>query len=153
VSPPGECIPVGDLYTYAEKYKLGNPGFRCPADVDPATAAQARRLAADAYRAAGCRVFARVDLFIDRRDARMLVNEINTIPGMTGVSVFPKVMHAAGLAYPDLLAELYSLGRAENRQDPAVGIDGILRAGGHVLDLVDAGVVEGREPDERDGLA
>jgi D-alanine-D-alanine ligase len=106
ISPPGECRPVGDLYTYEEKYRLGNPGFRCPADLDADTTGAARNLAARAYRASGCSGFARVDLFLDRRTGQLLVNEINTIPGLTEVSVFPKVMQAAGWPYPRLLQEL-----------------------------------------------
>jgi D-alanine-D-alanine ligase len=107
VSPPGECIAIGDLYTYEEKYHLGNPGFTCPADLDADTTTAAQSLAAEAYRATGCSGFARVDLFVDRRTGGLLVNEINTIPGLTDVSVFPKVMSAAGWDYPRLLTELY----------------------------------------------
>lgn len=110
VSPPGECRPVGDLYTYEEKYRLGNPGFRCPADLDPATTEAARSLAVRAYRASGCSGFARVDLFLDLRTGGLLVNEINTIPGMTAVSVFPTIMDAAGWSYPRLLQEILATG-------------------------------------------
>lgn len=106
VSPPGECRPVGGLYTYEEKYRLGNPGFRCPAEIDSETTEAARSLAVQAYRASGCSGFARVDLFLDVRTGRLLVNEINTIPGMTDVSVFPRVMDAAGWPYPRLLQEI-----------------------------------------------
>jgi D-alanine-D-alanine ligase len=106
VSPPGECRPVGDLYTYEAKYRLGNPRFRCPADLDPDLTGAARELAVRAFRAGGCSGFARVDLFLDLRDGRLLVNEINTIPGMTDVSVFPTIMAAAGWPYPRLLQEM-----------------------------------------------
>lgn len=108
VSPPGECRPVGDLYTYEEKYAVGNPLFTCPADLDSATAEEARALAEAAYRALSCDVFARVDLFLDQRTGKLLVNEVNTIPGMTSTSVFPKVMRAAGLDYPNLLHALHA---------------------------------------------
>jgi D-alanine-D-alanine ligase len=106
VSVPGECVPVGDLYTYEEKYRLGNPGFVCPPDLPPHVVSRAADLAAEAYRALGCDVFARIDLFLDRRTDELLINEINTIPGLTEVSVFPKVMAASGYPYPHLLAEL-----------------------------------------------
>jgi D-alanine-D-alanine ligase len=115
VSPPGECIAIGDLYTYEEKYRLGNPGFTCPAELNSDTTDAARSLAARAYRSAGCSGFARVDLFIDRRTGGLLVNEINTIPGLTDVSVFPKVMLAAGWQYPRLLDELYRVSRSRDR--------------------------------------
>ena len=115
VSPPGECRPVGDLYTYEEKYLLGNPGFQCPADIGPDITAAARDLAVRAYRACGCSGFARVDLFIDLRTGRLLVNEINTIPGMTDASVFPMIMKAAGWPYPRLLQELLRTRRPHTR--------------------------------------
>ncbi|WP_328435885.1 D-alanine--D-alanine ligase [Nocardia puris] len=109
VSPAGECVPVGDLYTYEEKVRLGNPLFACPAPIDQVTAAGARELAVGAFTALGCSVFARVDLFLDERTGSLLVNEVNTIPGLTEVSVFPKVMGAAGWDYPKLLTELARL--------------------------------------------
>ncbi len=109
ISPPGECIAVGSLYTYEEKYHLGNPRFTCPAVIGARLAEQARDLAAEAFRALGCSVFARVDLFLDERTGGWLVNEVNTIPGMTGTSVFPKVMAAAGYNYLELLTELCRL--------------------------------------------
>lgn len=109
VSPAGECVPVGPLYTYDEKYGLGNPGFTCPAGIDPHLAGRAQELAAAAFGVLGCDVFARVDLFLDRRTGELLVNEVNTIPGMTEVSVFPQVLHAAGYGYSELLTELCRL--------------------------------------------
>ncbi|MQA86674.1 MAG: D-alanine--D-alanine ligase [Streptosporangiales bacterium] len=112
VSPLGECVPVGPLYTYAEKYKLGNPRFTCPARVEPEVSDRVRELAARAYRALGCAVMARVDVFVDTRTGALLVNEVNTIPGLTEVSVFPKVMAAAGYGYADLLEELCRLADA-----------------------------------------
>lgn len=108
-SPPGECIAVGKLYTYEEKYRLGNPRFTCPAKIDNALAGRARELAAEAFRVLGCSIFARVDLFLDERTGDFVINEVNTIPGMTEVSVFPKVMRAAGFNYAELLDELCRL--------------------------------------------
>lgn len=102
ISPPGECRPVGDLYTYEEEYTLGNTLFTCPADVGTLSG-EARALAEAACRVLGCEVFARVDLFVDQCTGGLLVNEVNTIPGVTSSSVFPMVMRAAGLDYPDLL--------------------------------------------------
>lgn len=88
---------------------LGNPGFTCPAGIDPHLAGRAQELAAEAFGVLGCDVFARVDLFLDRRTGELLVNEVNAIPGMTEVSVLPKVMHAAGYGYSELLTELCRL--------------------------------------------
>ncbi|MGH3799981.1 MAG: D-alanine--D-alanine ligase family protein [Pseudonocardiaceae bacterium] len=113
ISPPGECVPVGLLYTYEEKYRLGNPGFTCPAAIEGRLMERGQELAAEVFRVLGCSVFARVDLFLDRRTGEFLINEVNTIPGMTEVSVFPKVMRAAGYSYPELLAELCRLAARE----------------------------------------
>lgn len=109
VSPPGECVAVGTLYTYEEKYRLGNPRFTCPAEVDGPLLDRARRLAAEAFLVLGCSILARVDLFLDQRTNDFLINEVNHIPGMTETSVFPKVMQAAGYSYPQLLRELCRL--------------------------------------------
>jgi D-alanine-D-alanine ligase len=70
---------------------------------------QARHLAGAAFEALGCEVFARVDLFVDTRDGSLLVNEVNTVPGMTAQSAFAQLMSAAGLDYPALLETLYQL--------------------------------------------
>lgn len=113
VSPPGECRAVGALYTYEEKYRLGNPRFTCPARLDRPRSDRARELAQAAFRVLGCSVFARVDLFLDHRTDDFVINEVNTIPGLTEVSVFPKVMRAAGFSYAELLCELSRLAREE----------------------------------------
>ncbi|WP_327116600.1 D-alanine--D-alanine ligase [Nocardia sp. NBC_01730] len=113
VSPAGECVPVGDLYTYEEKVRLGNPLFACPAPIDRNLADRARELAIEAFTVLGCSVFARVDLFLDERTGQLLINEVNTIPGLTEVSVFPKVMRAAGLDYPELLTEFTRLAASD----------------------------------------
>ncbi len=113
VSPAGECMPVGDLYTYEEKYRLGNPRFTCPAPIDDTIARRAADLALRAFQTLGCDVFARVDLFLNTRTQDLVVNEVNTIPGLTEVSVFPRIMRAAGLDYPTLLSHL---GRVTSRR-------------------------------------
>jgi len=109
LSPPGECIPVGHLYTYEEKYRLGNPRFTCPAELDQPTVKHLNKLSVRVYKALGCAVMARMDFFLDARDGRLLINEVNSTPGLTQTSVFPKVMAAAGYPYPDLLEELCRL--------------------------------------------
>jgi D-alanine-D-alanine ligase len=116
LSPPGECIPVGHLYTYEEKYRLGNPRFTCPAELDEPTVKHLNRLSARVYRALGCAVMARMDFFLDARDGRLLINEVNSTPGLTQTSVFPKVMAAAGYRYPDLLEELCRLAASDGAE-------------------------------------
>jgi D-alanine-D-alanine ligase len=116
LSPPGECIPVGHLYTYEEKYRLGNPRFTCPAELDEPTVKHLNRLSVRVYRALGCAVMARMDFFLDARDERLLINEVNSTPGLTQTSVFPKVMAAAGYPYPDLLEELCRLAASDGAE-------------------------------------
>jgi len=116
LSPPGECIPVGHLYTYEEKYRLGNPRFTCPAELDEPTVKHLNRLSVRVYRALGCAVMARIDFFLDARDGRLLINEVNSTPGLTQASVFPKVMAAAGYPYPDLLEELCRLAASDGAE-------------------------------------
>jgi D-alanine-D-alanine ligase len=109
VSPPLECIQPNELFNYAEKYQLGRLHFEPPADVSPEVIEAARALAGAAFRALGCEVFARVDLFIDTRDGRLLVNEVNTVPGMTAQSAFAQLMGSTGMPYPALLENLCRL--------------------------------------------
>jgi D-alanine-D-alanine ligase len=109
VSPPLECIQSGDVLDYEQKYRVGRLRFEPPAGVSPEVIEEARRLAAAAFAALGCEVFARVDLFLDTRDGSLLVNEVNTIPGMTSQSAFAQLMTAAGLPYPNLLETLCQL--------------------------------------------
>jgi D-alanine-D-alanine ligase len=113
VSPPLECIhPAqvgGRVLDYEQKYRAGQLRFEPPAGTSPEVLQEARHLAAAAFRALGCQVFARVDLFLDTRDGSLLVNEVNTVPGMTAQSAFAQLMTAAGLPYPALLETLYQL--------------------------------------------
>jgi D-alanine--D-alanine ligase len=109
VSPPLEAIQPSEVFDYEEKYRLGNLHFEPPANVSADLVEQARALAGAAFRALGCEVFARVDLFLDTRDGRLRVNEVNTIPGMTAHSAFAQLMTGAGLPYPALLESLCRL--------------------------------------------
>jgi D-alanine-D-alanine ligase len=109
VSPPLECIQPAKVLDYEQKYRAGQLRFEPPAGTSPEVVQEARRLAAAAFVALGCQVFARVDLFLDTRDGSLLVNEVNTVPGMTAQSAFAQLMTAAGLPYPALLEALYQL--------------------------------------------
>jgi D-alanine-D-alanine ligase len=113
ISPPGECIPVVPCRSYDDKY-LRSVTVACPASVDDSVLARSRDLALAAYRALGCEVFARVDVFLDRRSGSLFVNEINVIPSMSEASAFPRLMRVAGYDYPSLLARLYDAARGEH---------------------------------------
>jgi D-alanine-D-alanine ligase len=97
------------FYDFEAKYLAGTDvDLSCPADVPPAVSAEVRRLAAAAFEALGCEGLARVDCFY-ADDGRLLVNEINTMPGFTPTSMYPQMWAASGLAYPDLIDELLTL--------------------------------------------
>ena len=109
VSSPLECIQSGDVLDYDEKYLGGRLRFEPPSGVEAQVVKEARALAEAAFVALGCDVFARVDLFLDTRDGSLLVNEVNTVPGMTAQSAFAQLMGTAGLPYPVLLETLCHL--------------------------------------------
>jgi D-alanine-D-alanine ligase len=108
-SVPGEIVSSHEFYDYEDKYVDDTCELLVPAPLDQAATAQVRRLALDAYGALRCEGMARVDFFYEERDRGFLVNEVNTIPGFTPISMYPKLWEASGLAYPDLIDELVRL--------------------------------------------
>jgi D-alanine-D-alanine ligase len=111
-SVAGEILPDREFYDYESKYSPeSRTELRIPAPIPPSAAEEVRELAVRAFRAVEASGYARVDFFLERGSGRLLVNEINTIPGFTSISMFPKLWEASGLAYPDLLARLVELGR------------------------------------------
>jgi D-alanine-D-alanine ligase len=106
----GEVIPKGhEFYDYEAKY-IDESGAQLviPADIPPETLEEAQRVAVAAFRAIDCAGMARVDLFL-MPDGALAVNEINTIPGFTQISMYPKLWEASGLAYPELVDRLIRL--------------------------------------------
>ncbi len=108
-SLPGEIRPGAEFYDYADKYQSGTAELIIPADLPPEVTEELRAMAVRAFRALGCEGMARVDFFYEEGGRGLLVNEINTIPGFTPISMFPKMWEATGLAYPDLIDELIRL--------------------------------------------
>lgn len=108
-SAVGEILPAREFYDYASKYLDPRTRLVIPAPVPPEVAEEARRLAALAFRAIDCAGMARVDFFWDQESGRVLVNEVNTIPGFTAVSMYPKLWEASGLGYAQLLDRLIEL--------------------------------------------
>lgn len=109
-SVPGEIVPVGhEFYDYEAKY-LDEEGAQLliPADLKPDVTEQVQRMAVAAFRASECTGMARVDFFL-RGDDELWVNEINTIPGFTHISMYPKLWEASGLSYPHLVERLLDL--------------------------------------------
>jgi D-alanine-D-alanine ligase len=105
----GEIVPSGEFYDYAAKYLDGTSELKIPADLEPGRAAEIRELALAAYRALGLAGFARVDFLLDRTSGRVVLNEVNTLPGFTPISMFPMLWEASGLGFPGLVARLVRL--------------------------------------------
>jgi D-alanine-D-alanine ligase len=121
-SLPGEVIPYRDFYDYRDKYIDGKTTFRIPADLSPETTARIRSLAVEAYLAVGCSGMARLDFFLEKRTGRIFVNEINTIPGFTEISMYPKLWAATGLPFGRLVEELVRLGFERHRLKKRCGV-------------------------------
>ncbi len=117
VSEPGEISFQSEFYDYEAKYKPGGMELLIPARISPAAREQMRALAARAFRAAGCSGLARADFFIEGE--RVLLNELNTMPGFTPTSVYPKLLAASGVAYPQLVDRLCRLGLARRAASAA----------------------------------
>ncbi|QZA33365.1 D-alanine--D-alanine ligase family protein [Hydrogenibacillus sp. N12] len=115
----GEVVPRRAFYDYEAKYTAGGAELLVPAPIDGALAEEIRALALRAYRAIGARDLARVDFFLDKGAERLYVNEINTMPGFTDRSMYPRLWAASGLAYPALIDRLVeeALRRAGERND------------------------------------
>jgi D-alanine-D-alanine ligase len=106
---PGEIVSSHEFYDYDDKYVDGTCELLVPAPLDADAADRVRALALDAYRALRCDGMARVDFFYEEAGRGFLVNEVNTIPGFTPVSMYPKLWEATGVPYPDLVDELVRL--------------------------------------------
>jgi len=114
VSRPGEIVPAEShgFYTYDAKYiDAEGAALKVPAELPEAVEAEMRDLAARAFRAVGCDAMARVDFFVTD-DMRILVNELNTIPGFTDISMYSKAMAASGIAYAEMIDRLVAHGLA-----------------------------------------
>jgi D-alanine-D-alanine ligase len=107
-SVPGEVCYAGEWYDYETKYGAGQTTFRVPAGLAPETTDLVRALAVKAFRAIDGAGMARVDFFVEH-DGRVLVNEINTIPGFTASSAYPRLWEASGIPYPELISRLIAL--------------------------------------------
>jgi D-alanine-D-alanine ligase len=120
-SVPGEVFPGREFYDYAAKYLDDTSRTEIPADLPPAVVRELQELAVAAFRAVDAAGMARVDFFWDeagQTGARAVVNEINTIPGFTEISMFPQLWEASGLPYPRLLDRLVELALERHRQRP-----------------------------------
>lgn len=108
-SPVGELSFEAEFYDYETKYTEGRAREHIPAAIPPEVAGQVRELALGAFRALDCAGLARVDFFYDEPAGALYLNEVNTMPGFTATSMYPKLWAAAGLSYPELTARLIEL--------------------------------------------
>jgi D-alanine-D-alanine ligase len=108
-STPCEILPSREFYDYDDKYILDRTEFRVPAGLAPAEIEEVRRLAVACYQAVDCEGMARVDFLVEGGTRKIYINEINTIPGFTSISMYPKMWEHDGLAYPRLVDRLIEL--------------------------------------------
>lgn len=107
---PGEIIPSHEFYDYDAKYiDPDGAALQIPADIDANLVKEVRKIATKAYQALDLTGLARVDFFLDKETDKLYLNEVNTIPGFTSISMFPKLCEASGLPYRELLETLFSL--------------------------------------------
>lgn len=108
-SVPGEIIPGREFYDYEDKYVDDGAQLLIPAPLPDGKADEVRALAVECFEALRCEGLARVDFFYETATGRFLCNEINTIPGFTPISMYPKMWIASGMTYPQLIDELVQL--------------------------------------------
>lgn len=109
VSVCGEIVPSREFYDYASKYEDGTSELHIPAPLPAETADRIRMLALRAFEALDLAGMARVDFFLERGTQAVFLNEVNTLPGFTPISMYPKLWEASGLGYAELLARLIDL--------------------------------------------
>jgi D-alanine-D-alanine ligase len=108
-SLPCEILPSREFYDYEDKYLLDRARTQVPADLAEDRTAELRRLAVECYRAVECDGMARVDFFLEKETNQLYINEINTIPGFTSISMYPKMWEHSGIGFGDLLDRLIGL--------------------------------------------
>ena len=99
----GEIMPAKEFYDFEAKYEDEASKLMIPANIDAETEKKIKEYAISAYKICECRGYSRVDFFIDRRDGRIILNEINTIPGFTPISMYPKVWEKSGLSMREVI--------------------------------------------------
>jgi D-alanine-D-alanine ligase len=115
-SVPGEIVPHREFYDYRAKYLEEGTQLIIPARLPASTAERVRELAIAAFKAIDCAGMARVDFFVSRDGRAVWVNEINTIPGFTPISMYPKLWEASGISFPELVDRLIELALERHRE-------------------------------------
>jgi D-alanine-D-alanine ligase len=115
-SVPGEIIPHREFYDYTAKYLEEGTRLEIPAKLTKTQVQKFQEHAVNAFRCLECRGMARVDFFLEKPSGRIYLNEINTIPGFTSISMYPKLWEASGIPYRELIDRLIQLALAEHRE-------------------------------------
>jgi D-alanine-D-alanine ligase len=115
-SVPGEIVPGKEFYDYTAKYVDEGSQLIIPAKLSKAETKKIQQLAISAFQAVDCSGLARVDFLMDPKNRKIYLNEINTMPGFTAISMYPKLWAASGLAYPDLIERLIRLGQERHEE-------------------------------------
>ena len=118
-SLPCEILPSRDFYDYEDKYLLDRAETKVPADLAAERTEELRRLAVECYRAVECEGMARVDFLLEAATDRLYINEINTIPGFTSISMYPKMWEHSGLPFAALIDRLIELALERDRRKKA----------------------------------
>jgi len=115
-SVPGEIVPGKEFYDYTAKYVDEGSQLIIPAKLSKTETRRVQHLAISAFKAVDCSGLARVDFLMDPKNRKIYLNEINTMPGFTAISMYPKLWAASGLAYPDLIERLIQLGQERHQE-------------------------------------
>lgn len=108
-SVPGEIVPCNEFYDYAAKYLDEESELLIPAPISPELTESIQKLAIEAYQAIDCAGMARVDFLLERQTGQVYINELNTLPGFTPISMYPKLWEASGISYSELIDRLIQL--------------------------------------------
>jgi len=108
-SLPGEIVPCNEFYDYNAKYVDNRSELKIPAPIPEGKVKEIRDLAIKAFKAIDCAGMARVDFFYERTTGKLILNEVNTIPGFTDISMYPKLWEASGISYSQLVNKLVEL--------------------------------------------
>jgi D-alanine-D-alanine ligase len=115
-SVPGEIVPHREFYDYAAKYLEEGTQLLVPAKLKPAQVKKFQKLAVDSFRALELSGMARVDFFLEKEGGKIYLNEVNTIPGFTSISMYPKLWEASGIPFRDLIDKLIELALEQHRE-------------------------------------
>jgi D-alanine-D-alanine ligase len=115
-SVPGEIVPHREFYDYAAKYLEEGTQLLIPAKLKPAQAEKIQKYAVEAFRALELSGMARVDFFLEKKGGKIYLNEVNTIPGFTSISMYPKMWEASGIPFRELIDKLIELALEQHRE-------------------------------------